>query len=139
MHWKMRIDLSHPLVPSMGLHDPLDGFITFNELRICAQEHSGDQKAPDLGAEIAETAKMCEGQKWETDDPLGVGGLLFDACRIFQMTVKGDFKVPGLLAVLLEASKHGLDAFVGHNSLYDPAEYRLAFRELGLAIGLKAV
>jgi len=27
IHWKMSIDLSRPLVPSMGLHDPLEGFI----------------------------------------------------------------------------------------------------------------
>jgi hypothetical protein len=33
----------------------------------------------------------------------------------------------------------GLESFVRMDSLQPPAEYRLAFRELGLSIGLKAV
>ncbi len=36
MYWKMSIDLSRPLVPSMGQHDPVDGFITYHELQMCA-------------------------------------------------------------------------------------------------------
>src|SRR5918992_716353 len=28
MSWKMSVDLTRPLVPSMGLHDPLDGYVT---------------------------------------------------------------------------------------------------------------
>ena len=35
MFWKMSTDLTRPLVPSMGQHDPLDGFVTYHEL-----EHS---------------------------------------------------------------------------------------------------
>ena len=138
MYWKMSIDLAHPLVPSMGLHDPLDGFVTYNELRMCTDGHSDTSIFPDLSAEIAETAKMCEGQNWETDDPLGIGGLLFDACRLSQMTVKGYFRAPGFLEVLLGSSQYGLNVFVRQNPLSASADYRLAFRELGLSIGLKA-
>jgi hypothetical protein len=139
MYWKMSIDLTYPLVPSMGLHDPLDGFVTYNELRMCTDGHSDTSIFPDLSAEIAETAKMCEGHNWETDDPLGIGGLLFDACRLSQMTVKGYFRAPGFLEVLLGSSQYGLNAFVRQNPLSASADYRLAFRELGLSIGLKAV
>jgi hypothetical protein len=139
MYWKMSLDLTHPLVPSMGLHDPLDGFVTYNELRMCTEGHSGTSMVPVLGAEIAETLKMCEGQNWETDDPLGIGGLLFDACRMVQMTVEGYFRVPAFLETLLGASQHGLNAFVRQNPLDVSADDRLAFRELGLSIGLKAV
>jgi hypothetical protein len=32
MYWKMSIDLSQPLAPSMGQHDPLDGLITYEQL-----------------------------------------------------------------------------------------------------------
>ena len=32
MYWKMSIDLTYPLVPSMGQHDPLDGLITYQQL-----------------------------------------------------------------------------------------------------------
>jgi hypothetical protein len=38
MYWKMSIDLSRPLVPSMGHHDPLDGFITFRQLQTSASQ-----------------------------------------------------------------------------------------------------
>ncbi len=33
MYWKMSIDLKRPLIPSMGQHDPLDGYITYNEIQ----------------------------------------------------------------------------------------------------------
>ena len=36
MYWKMSIDLSYPLVPSMGLHDPLDGLVTYSQLQATA-------------------------------------------------------------------------------------------------------
>jgi hypothetical protein len=41
MYWKMSTDLSRPLVPSMGQHDPLDGFITFSVLQITAAQKFG--------------------------------------------------------------------------------------------------
>ena len=44
-----------------------------------------------------------------------------------------------MLLKLLHTAKEGLDAFLNTNSLSYPAEYRLAFRELGLVIGLKAI
>jgi hypothetical protein len=43
-----------------------------------------------------------------------------------------------LLTDLLESSLWGLDAFMRSRSLDLPANHRLAFRELGLAIGLHA-
>jgi uncharacterized protein YidB (DUF937 family) len=39
----------------------------------------------------------------------------------------------------LESSLIGLNSFVKENSLKLPAEYRLAFRELGLSIGLQGI
>ena len=29
----MSINLTRPLVPSMGQHDPLDGYVTYNEIQ----------------------------------------------------------------------------------------------------------
>lgn len=71
--------------------------------------------------------------------PLGIGGLLFDACRVAQLIVSGNLEQTGLLETLLESSLIGLDSFVKENSLKLPTGYRLAFRELGLSIGLRAV
>ena len=139
MYWKMSIDLSFALVPSMGQHDPLDGFVTYNELQATAAKDPKKSMGNDLRAEIFDIANICEGRSWATDDPLGIGGLLFDACRVAQLIVSGNLEQAGLLETLLESSLIGLDSFVKENSLKLPAGYRLAFRELGLSIGLQAV
>ncbi len=49
----------------------------------------------------------------------------------------GVFRDTSLLESVVDAALMGLDAFVGERPLEYPAEYRLAFRELGLSIGLK--
>ena len=138
IHWKMSIDLSRPLVLSMGQHDPLDGFVTYNELQATAAKDPEKSTGRDLHAEILDMANICEGKSWTTDDPLGIGGLLFDAFRVAQLIVSGDLDQAGLLGTLLESCLIGLDFFVKENSLKIPVGYRLAFRELGLSIGLRA-
>jgi hypothetical protein len=45
----------------------------------------------------------------------------------------------GLLERLLDAALEGLHSYARSGELQAPAHYRLAFRELGLAIGLHAV
>jgi hypothetical protein len=139
MYWKMSIDLSRPLVPSMGQHDPLDGFVTYNELQATAAKDPKRSMDNDLHMEIIDMANIGEGKIWPTDDPLGIGGLLFDACRVAQLIVSENLEQAGLLETLLESSLIGLDSFVKENSLKFPANFRLAFRELGLSIGLQAV
>ena len=138
MYWKMSIDLSYPLVHSMGHHDPLDGFITYNQLQATAAKDS-EKPTPDLNAEIADMAQICKGKDWVTDDPLGIGGLLGDACKLAQLIIHEDSEQTGLLEDLLHCSLLGLKSYAKNNSLRLPADHRLAFRELGLAIGLRAV
>jgi len=133
----MSIDLSYPLVPSMGQHDPLDGWITYKQLQATAAEFS---EAPaDLEAEIHDMTDLCRGKSWATEDPLGIGGLLVDACKLVQLTANDDLAANGLLPELLDASLWGLNVFMAGKPLKMAAEQRLAFRELGLAIGLQAV
>jgi hypothetical protein len=139
MYWKMSIDLSRPLVPSMGQHDPLDGLITCYELRAALRREPQRTAGLDLETEIADLAAMCEGRDWATDDPLGLGGLLSDAYRVGQLILDGPFEQGALLEDLLSASLSGLDAFATKSPLALPANYRLAFREFGLSIGLRAV
>ncbi len=138
MYWKMSIDLSYPLVQSMGHHDPLDGFITYNQLQATEARDSG-KPALDLNAEIVDMADICNGKNWATDDPLGIGGLLGDACKLVQLTINENLEQTGLVEDLLDFSLLGLESYARSNSLKLPADYRLAFRELGLAIGLRAV
>jgi hypothetical protein len=139
MFWKMSIDLSYPLVPSMGHHDPLDGFITYNQLQATVAKNSEKSTWPDLDAETADMADICEGKRWATDDPLGIGGLLSDAFRVAQLIVEGRFEKMELLQIILEDPLLGLESYVENNPLRLPADYRLAFRELGLSVGLQAV
>ena len=139
MYWKMSIDLSHPLVSSMGQHDALDAFITYQELASTAAGDPERLEDTDLGAEIADALSMCHNIHWMTDDPLGIGGLLSDAYRLTQLIIHSSLEGEDMLLKLLHTMKEGLDAFLNTNSLSYLAEYRLAFRELGLAIGLKAI
>jgi hypothetical protein len=139
MYWKMSIDLSYPLVPSMGHHDPLDGWITYNQLQATAAKVSNKSSDLDLGTEIADMAVMCQGRDWTTDDPLGIGGLLCDSYRMAQMVVNENFGHVDQLERLLENVLIGLEAYRGRNSLKLPSQHRLAFRELGLSIGLRAL
>jgi len=139
MYWKMSIDLTRPLVPSMGQHDPLDGFVTYYELQQTATRNFRQTKQPILVKEMAEMTGICRGIHLETDDPLGIGGLLFDASRIIRLSLPGTPRYASLLEALLGSALAGLDSFTEAGSLALPARYRLAFRELGLAIGLAGV
>ena len=139
MYWKMSIDLSRPLVPSMGQHDSLDGFVTYNELQAATAKRREESVENDLKAEILDMVHIGQGRSWVTDDPLGIGGLLFDACRVAQLIARGNLEQTDLLETLLDSSLIGLESFVKDNSLRVPVHYRLAFRELGMSIGLRAV
>ncbi len=138
MYWKMSIDLSYPLVSSMGHHDPLDGFITYLQLQAAAAKDSGKAPMPDLSAEIADMARMCKGKSWATDDPLGIGEILSSAYRLSQLIVNEGVEQTEVLGMLLDASLMGLQAYERGHALTLPADHRLAFRELGLSIGLHA-
>jgi len=140
MHWKMSIDLSYPLVASMGQHDPLDGFITYLQLQSTAVKDSNKSKRFDLSAEITDMSHIYERNSWVTDDPLGMGELLSVAYKLAQLIIIEGFDQTNLLEVLLDSSMIGLQSYARErNPLKLPANYRLAFRELGLSIGLHAI
>jgi len=138
MYWKMSIDLSYPLVPSMGHHDPLDGLVTYMEIQAAAGG-SKKSKELDLGKEIKDMADICEGKNWATDDPLGMGELLSTSYKLAQLMTDTDSEQEELLDDLLDCSITGLRLFERRNQLKLPSDYRLAFRELGLSIGLHAI
>jgi hypothetical protein len=131
MAWKLSIDLSRPLVPSMGQHDPLDGFVTCTQLDATAAE-LGIDTGPALAEATSDFAAMLDREGLATADPLGLGAQLVDACRLAQL----DHPDHDLVAALLGAAFVGLRHYVTEPDLQGPAHHRLAFRELGLAIGL---
>jgi hypothetical protein len=139
MYWKMSIDLSRPLVSSMGQHDPLDGYVTVTQLGATLSEpvESLDQKG--LVRVRAQFSTMLQSSELATADPLGIGGLLADAYRMEQMIRLGATTNDALIKRLLDAALAGIRAYANSGELQAPARYRLAFRELGLSIGLEAV
>lgn len=137
MMWKMSIDLQRPLVSSMGQHDPLDGLVTYLELQSDGTLEARDRAA--LATPIADTTEMCQGGRWTTDDPLGIGGLLDDAARLAQLVFGRGVDRRQLLRQILVAAELSLRAFGRATLLSRPAEHRLAFRELGLAIGISGL
>jgi hypothetical protein len=138
MYWKMSIDLSHPLVSSMGQHDALDALVTFNELMLNApkKDHAGGL---DLSSEIADVGKILSLDDLPTNDTLGMGGLITDAARVAQIEKAGIVVREGLLEALIDASLISIESFSLSGSLRSLPENRLAFRELGLSIGLKGI
>ena len=139
MYWKMSIDLSRPLVETMGQHDPLDGLITYQQLEATAKRFRDSRPGTNLSEEINALAVMCAGQSWSTRDPLGIGGLMTDAHRLVQLIEIHHVDEAQRLEKLLGDIDHSLQFFDAHNSLNMPAGQRLAFRELGLSIGLHAL
>jgi hypothetical protein len=136
MYWKMSTDLSRPLVLSMGQHDPLDGLVTYAELRMDAGTGARERI---LEKEVEDLEGMVRDMSLETDDPLGIGGLLTAAARIARLVERGSPVSSGLLGPVTSAALAGLGSFSRSRCLRLPARYRLAFRELGLSIGLAGI
>jgi hypothetical protein len=118
----------------MGQHDPIDGYITY--LKLKALQHGQKEL---LEKEIDEMGKICTGRDWTTSDPLGLGGLLWDIHRLTQLVVYYKMNKIDLMEELLSDAKSGMKNYQNLSDLNRSAEYRLAFRELGLAIGLSGI
>lgn len=132
--WKMSVDLARPLVPSTGQHDPLDLWLAALELVAGAP---GER--PDLERELAEAGALCDDARWETDDPLGAGALALATHRLLQLELRHGVDDRGLLRPLVAATRRSCERVARLAPLDQPASHRLAFRELGLSLGLHAL
>lgn len=151
MYWKMSVDLARPAVRSQGQHDPLDGLVT------CLQLQDTAAQLGDAGADAATAGVECARRDFEamvrgggrgsmaTGDALGVGGLLTDACRLDQILGRHppqaqlEEQYRDVRDAVWRAGVAGVAAVVASRQLDRPPARRLAFRELGMAIGLAAV
>lgn len=139
MYWKMSIDLTHPLVPSMGQHDPLDGWVTCQEL-LSTPDQTGDPEQDRwLNEASADYFALCRDTRLLSGDPLGIGGLMADAGRIAQLAADGGRVWSGALGRVLLSACRGMEIVLRQGTLVSPADCRLGFRELGLSIGLSAI
>jgi hypothetical protein len=139
VYWKMSIDLSRPLISAMGQHDALDGFITFREVQNALARVSTHRVASGFSQTAEALFASCQHGNWTTNDPLGVGGLLFDACRLCQLVDQEQPRDLLLLEAVMQGACDSLMLLLQTGYLNQPTAHRLAFRELGLAIGLRAL
>ncbi len=137
MYWKMSIDLSRPLVMAMGATDALDGLVVFS--RIASALGAEAPQGGPLRAAIADMRRMCADTEWKTADPLGIGGLLSAAASLMRLAAAHDSPDAGLLDGLLSDALASLHHFALQDPLSHSPRRRLAFRELGLAIGLRTL
>ncbi len=146
LYWKMSIDLSRPLVPSMGHHDPLDGLAVAAELDTLARSMAAPGSAGrGLSPEVNDLSEMCRGRSWVTSDALGIGGLLAAAWQLARVGASESTQdsavrtvPPGLVGRALSDAARSLELTATGRFPEGPAHRRLAFRELGLSLGLAA-
>jgi hypothetical protein len=138
MYWKMSIDLSRPLVPFMGQLDPLVGYIVFCKLQATQRQLGSDSQALDQAA--VSMRRICGNDAvWATSDPLGIGGLLGEASQLVEWIASEDMPFDHLITHLVRDTHRSLEEYISSGELSLPFERRLAFRELGLAIGLQSL
>ncbi len=140
MYWKMSNDLTYPLVSSMGQHDALDGYITYLALNRNTIKDSSLPEGINLNTAITGLLQMSQTINWESDDPLGIGGVLSDACILTRLIAEEKREdLSEMLYRLLSHALKGIEGFMRTDTLNYPARQRLAFREFGLSIGLRGV
>ena len=92
----------------MGLHDALDGFITFREVQHAIAKIPDHPEVKGLNKASEALFALCQHGEWTTDDPLGVGGLLFDACRLCQLIREEQLRELRLLEAVIQGCREGL-------------------------------
>lgn len=134
MYWKMSVDLSHPLVPRRGAHDPLEGLLCALQIKTKLNLQNKE-----FDSYIERLKKLCENANWETVDALGIGGLLLNVIRANEL--EQEITLPKSIESrkLLRNAEQGLEAFYRTFKPDDSANYRLPFRECGLSLGLRCL
>jgi hypothetical protein len=133
IYWKMSIDLTRPLVSSMGHLDPLDGLVVLYELN-----RAYSPRDDSFRDELISLSEICSDSHWRAIDMLSIGSLMIEAYRMGQLIARGEDLDISLLYDVIHGAYEGLSDLDGVDWDIAP-ELRLAFRELGLVIGLKAI
>ncbi len=134
--WKVSVDASRPQVARQGQHDPLDGLLTLTVLADAAGAVDA-RLAGRLRPPLADLEEMCIGRRWATDDPLGAGGLLFDTHRCAMLALRPP-TVAAIAPPVAREAATSLEAAAVRGAWRSSPRHRLAFRELGLSIGIRA-
>jgi hypothetical protein len=136
MYYKMSVDLSVPVMKSMGAHDPLEGLLCVLAVSVAVPE-----KTAGLETLERDLRMLCQGMNWSTADALGIGGLLLNTARSAELAMSGKEMPENIQPEqLFTESLASLQAF--SKQVYNPlmpAEGRLAFRECGLTLGIRVL
>lgn len=134
MYWKMDTELSRPLVVSMGAHDPLEGLICTKSIQKALPE-----QASKLDTLVQKFEQLCSGREWSTSDSLGIGGLLLNTLHAALLDPSSQKLIPDVKPKkLFEESLFSLKIFSSCFAEKQNVNRRLAFRECGLSLGIKA-
>lgn len=135
MYWKMDTTLSRPMVASTGAHDPLEGMICAKNIQLALPE-----RADELDHLVIKLEELCRGRDWTTSDALGVGGLLLNTVRAEEI-ISGNKKLISEVKPkkLVEDCFYSLELIAAAFDNRQQASRRLAFREGGLALGLRTL
>ena len=122
-----------PLISSMGAHDPLEGLLCGKSIQQMLPE-----KKPDVDELVEKFEQLCRGKDWSTRDTLGIGALLLNVIQSAELKKQGRNIEPSATPKkLLDASLSSLEK-TDLPAKDKPLAGRLAFRECGLSLGLKA-
>lgn len=134
LYWKMSVDLSRPQVMSSGAHDPLEAY--FSTLSV--KQYSAEE-TPELDHQLTLYQTLCQTKNWTTSDPLGLGTLLLNAVQSAALQQETEIPTSIKAGELLKNACHGLDFYLKGYEPNKTAHGRLAFRELGLVLGLRVI
>lgn len=125
MYWKMSMDLREPLVRSEGNLDPVDGYVVFSLL----QKTDGVTSTV-LKDEVADYKRIVD-TKWRSyssHDPLDLGMTLWTAHW---------FADEEWAQGLVERAQRDIESIWGSRYLRSETHFKLAFRDFGLALGMR--
>lgn len=135
MYWKMDTTLSRPMVASTGAHDPLEGMICAKNVQLAIPE-----RADALDHLVKNLEELCRDREWATSDALGIGGLLLNTGRAAGIISENGSLISAVKPrKLLEDSLYSLQQFETGFDQRQQASRRLAFREGGLALGVRTL
>lgn len=124
MYWKMSMDLKEPLVRSEGNLDPVDGYVIFRLL----QKTDGEDSSV-LAEEIQQYKRIVD-TKWKnytSSDALDLGMTLWTAHWEDEVWAQG----------LVDRAERDIEDFWESAHFRRSTSQRLAFRDFGLALGIK--
>ncbi len=138
MAWKVSTALDRVLVPCTGQHDPLDAWLAYQEIELALGARHASSESLSLASEIDEVGEICRHLTWVTDDALGAGSLLLAAHKLARLMLRYGIDDEGMFEQIVEVGAVSTATVAATRFQEASAERRLAFRELGLAIGLHA-